>query len=402
MKKRLFVILFTITTAAVAFSVDFGLVAGGEGGYAEALSPEGFSATGTLSPWFSALLTEKADLYVSGKMTLSYDENRGLEPFLFEAERTELNLRPVSALYLTLGRQRFGDPAALIASGFFDGLSGGVKFGICRLSLGAFYTGLLYKETAKIIMTAGDFERYQKPLDFPDLEGYFASRRLLVALTGEFPDLTPRTSLAVQGLAQFDLNGGADTLDTYYLELRYGAEPVDSLHLNLGGIGELFRESGGMRWSAAAFGGLDWEAPGTLADLVSAEIRWTGGKGAAGMRAFKPVSGKQGGRIFEAGMGALMSAGLSYRTRLPAGFSAEAGTTYFIRTDLETLGDGGLDGRSESRLLGGEVYGSLVWGPDAALRISAGGGAFFPQWGGAFVEGAPVRWKATLGVILSL
>jgi hypothetical protein len=120
------------------------------------------------------------------------------------------------------------------------------------------------------------------------------------------------------------------------------------------------------------------------------------------MRAFKPLSGNQAGRIFNAGTEALMSIALAYRTRLPAGFSVEAGGTYFIRTDLETLGDGALDGTSESRLLGGELYGSVVWGLDAALRISAGGGAFFPQWGGAFVEDAPLWWKANLGVILSL
>jgi hypothetical protein len=75
---------------------------------------------------------------------------------------------------------------------------------------------------------------------------------------------------------------------------------------------------------------------------------------------------------------------------------------YFIRTDLETLGDADLDAGSESRLLGGELHGSLMWAPDAALMLNLGAGAFFPGWGGAFQGDAPIRWKVNLGLICSL
>jgi hypothetical protein len=69
---------------------------------------------------------------------------------------------------------------------------------------------------------------------------------------------------------------------------------------------------------------------------------------------------------------------------------------------LETLGDLELDGSSTSRLLGGEVYGFLIWAPDPAFRLSAGGGAFFPGWGGAYRGGAAVKLKADVGLIVSL
>jgi hypothetical protein len=347
-------------------------------------------------------MSEKANLYISGKMTFKYDETQGVEPFLFEPERTELNLHPASVVYLTLGRQRFGDAAALIASGLFDGVDGSLNLGAFRLSLGAFYTGLLYKETANIIMTAGDLARYGKPLDSPNLEGYFASRRILLALRGQFPDLTPRTSLDLQGLAQFDLNDGPDTLNTQYLELCFAAELADPLHINLGGIGELAQSAGDLWWSTAAFAGLDWEVPGALTDLFSATFRWTGANVDTKLRAFMPLSGKNAGRIFNAGIAALMSAALSYQARPANSFSLDMGGAYFIRTDFVTLQDAALDGTSESRLLGAELYASLVWAPDAALRFSAGGGAFFPGWGGAFAKNTPVRWKANLGLLLSL
>jgi hypothetical protein len=144
----------------------------------------------------------------------------------------------------------------------------------------------------------------------------------------------------------------------------------------------------------AAFAGADWELPGTLGDLLSAEFLWTSGRSGEKVSAFTPVSAKEAGRVFDAGLGALLRAALSYQARLLTGFSLEAGTAYFVRTDLETLGDSGMDSDSTSRLLGGELYGALVWAPDPAIRLSAGGGAYLKE--------APKKWKANLGLIVSL
>jgi hypothetical protein len=401
--KRLLYIILTLCTAGAPFCADFGLVLGADGEYSGALSPEGFSAGITASPWFSAAPAENIGIYLSGKMTFSYEE--GGEPpaaYFFELERTELKLRPAPGLYLSLGRRPFGDPGGLIASGLFDGLDGGINLGAGRISLGAYYTGLLYKERAEILMTPGDLERYKKPLDSGGLSGYFASRRALFALTGEFPDIRGRMGLSVQALAQFDLNGDAESLHTQYLELRFEAEPLDPLHLSFGGVGELAEGPEGAWGSAAVFAGADWELPGSPADLLSAGFLWTGGRISSGFRAFRPVNGGNAGRIFDGGTGALMRFTLSYRARPARSFSVEAGAGYFIRTDLETLTDAGLDGASGSRLLGGEVYAALVWAPDPAFRFSAGGGAFFPGWGGAYRSGTPVKWKANLGLLASL
>jgi hypothetical protein len=397
------VFLYFFLSAAV-FAVDYGIILGAEGGYNSAVTPEGLSAAGSLSPWFSAVLTERVDVYMSGKMTYRYEEKR--EPagfFVFEPERAEINLRPLSAVHITLGRQWFHDSAGLAASGLFDGAGGRVNLGLCSLSLGVYYTGLLYKETAKILMTPGDLREYEKPLD--GWGTYFASRRVLLTLAGEFPDLTRTTSLSVEGLAQFDVNEAAgfpEKLNTQYLEARFTAELLDPLFVIAGGIGEFAQWAEERQGSLALFAEADWEIPGALADMLSAEFLWTSGRVSGGMCAYMPVSGVQPGRIFDAGLGALMKGGLSYQARPHPVFSGEAGAAYFVRTDLETLGDGELDGASDSRLLGGEVYGSVVWAPDPAFRFNAGGGAFFPGWGGAFREGTPVRWKINLGLLMSL
>jgi hypothetical protein len=398
MKKTISIILMFVTAAA--FAADFGLVLGADGEYTGAINPEGFSLGSYAAPWVSVVLNEKIDFYASGKASYDYAEE-GEPPgdFFFELERTELNWRPASSLFLTLGRQRFRDSLGIAVSGLFDGAGGGVDLGAGRLSLGAFYTGLVYKESAKIIMTPGDLEDYGTGTG---PAGYFASRRVLLALTGEFPGLTPRTALTVQGLAQFDVNARSDTLNTYYLETRFTAEPLEPLHFEAGVLGELLQGADEIQGSAAGTLGVDWELPGALSDLLSAKFLWTSGRNSDKAGAFVPVGGVSAGVIFDPGFRALASAGLSYRVRPLAVFFAEAGAAYFIRTDLESLRDTEMDGDSDSRLLGGEVYGSLVWAPDPALRFNMGGGAFFPGWGGALLAGAPVRWKLNLGLIMSL
>ncbi|MDR1024812.1 MAG: hypothetical protein LBL56_03730 [Treponema sp.] len=393
------VMLLFFTTAA--FAVDFGLVLGADGEYTGAAEGEGFSLTAYASPWVSAAWDEGLSFHVSGKLAYEYKENR--EPagnYFFELERTEFNLRPASSLYISLGRRRFQDALGMVASGLFDGAGGDVQFGVGRLSLGVFYTGLLYKESAKILMSAEDLREYEKPL--AGVEGYFATRRVVAALTGEFPDLLSGIGLTAQGLAQFDVNGRAEALYTQYLELRCTAELGAALYVEAGALGELVQGTGGIQGSAAGKAMLDWEVPGALNDLLSAKFLWTSGSIGGGMCAYIPVGGLSAGGVFDPGLRAIMNAALSYRARPLGGISAGAGAGYFIRTDLESLGDGELDAASESRLLGGELTGSLLWAPDPALMVNVGGGAFFPGWGGAFREGAPVRWKVNLQVIVSL
>jgi hypothetical protein len=402
MKKSIAGLIPLFFTAA-AFAADFGLVLGAEGEYTGAINPEGFSVSAYASPWVSVVWNEKLNVHASGKLAYDYAE-KGDPPasYFFEPERIELNWRPASLLSVTLGRQRFRDTLGLAVSGLFDGAGGSVNFGGGILSLGAYYTGLVYKESAKIIMTSHDLQNYEKPLDAEGLAGYFASRRALLALTAEFPSLTRRAALTLQGLAQFDLNDTPDPLNTCYLEAHFTAEPLEPLHLDAGLLGEFLWGADKVQGSAAVSAGADWEVPGLLPDLLSAKFLWTSGRTGDTVSAFVPVGGVSGGRIFDPGPRALMSAGLSYQARPLAGLSAGAGAAYFIRTDLGTLGDKDLDGASDSRPLGGEVYGSLIWAPDPAFRLNVEGGAFFPGWGGAFREGAPPRWRVNAGLIVSL
>jgi hypothetical protein len=412
-KKILFVsaLLFRALLQAAAF--DFGLVTGqtGEWGNAAPADKSGeWTYTGTYSPWVSSELGRTANLYLSAKVSTVYEKGAWKPekpPVLAEPGRSEFSWRPSTRLAFEAGRLRVSDPSGFIAAGLFDGLRGSVAAGKARLSLGAFYTGLLYKESAKIVMTSADAERYGRPFDYGDMDSYFASRRVLVSATGEFGDLTPRSSLVIGGLAQFDLNpcfGSADaSLHTQYLTARYRFMLLPALALTGTGVAGLAENRGeGLYGHFAAACALDWEVPGSLQDMLQAEIRFAGGEGNSGDKfvAFAPITATAQGQVFTPKLSGLMIAKGTYTARFRRSVSATLEGTYFVRTDGETLSGEGY-GPSSSRLLGGEVYGSAVWAPKSDVMVQAGGGAFFPQTGDVFDSDAPVQWKLRAGVVLS-
>jgi hypothetical protein len=385
------------------FPEDFGLVINASPEYRGNVLPGEFAFTGSLSPWISGNIRRGLFYYASFSASMDYADDRFESPPFFELGRTELNWRPYSALLLTAGRQYFKDDAEMAVSGLFDGISVSSGFSWGRLSARAFYTGLLYKESAGIIMTNTDFENYHKPLDYSDPESYFASRRMLAAIGAEFPDLTRRSMLNLDLLAQFDLNGTADNLHGQYFLGRYTFWPVETLALNIAGGAALTEVEGAdTQISFAGSAGYDWEVSKTFADMLSMEFRYASGVINGTIGPFRPLSGISQGVVITPKLSGIGTAKVSYTVRFHRSFTAAAGFAYFLRTDEETFQDADLDPASESRLLGGEVYGSAVWSPDQLIRLTVEGGVFFPGMGGAFRSDAPLGWKISGGIILSL
>jgi hypothetical protein len=140
----------------------------------------------------------------------------------------------------------------------------------------------------------------------------------------------------------------------------------------------------------------DWEVPGALRDMLQGEIRWSNGV-VNNRPAFTPVSGIVQGQVFRPALSSLMTIKGKYITRFHENFSASAEVNYFIRT-----GEAAQAGASLSRLLGGELYGSLAWAPVSDLRATLGGGFFFPGPGTVFTSNASLRWKISVGLLVSL
>jgi hypothetical protein len=412
--KRLFALLFFCAALPLS-ALDYGLAIQQAPEYNN-LGAKDFGEwhyTGAYTPWLSTELGLNARFYLSAKLSMEYKDG-GLKPeneyFLAELGRVEFAWRPAPTVYLEAGRLQFADPTGFIATGLFDGAQGSVVIGKARLSAGAFYTGLLYKESARILMTTGDAAAYIVPFGYTVKDSYFASRRMLLYAGGEFSDLTPRTSLTVHTLAQFDVNPasitGDELLHTQYLSAKFAVRPLEALTITgTGVLGVAENRSGGQKEGPtahfAASGGLDWEVPGTLLDLAHGEVRWSSGNAAeAPVRAFAPITALGQGEVFTPKLAGLATLTGKYSARVHRTVSVSGSGTYFFRTDGDTLI--GVDyPASDSRMVGGELYGTILWAPASDLMLTLGGGAFLPKTGNVFDDSTPVRWRFATGIVFS-
>jgi hypothetical protein len=405
MKHRFFVIIILLTAVSGIFAVDWGgliseqFEADGSGGETE------LSSKTTLAPWFSIPLGDRGDVFFSAGISADWRRNeRETTRYVPELFRLELSYRPVSPLTVKAGRISYEDPSRFTAKGYFDGISAAVDLGAVRLGGGFYYTGFLYKDTANIKKTPGDPVDYGAELDYGGFPGsfadtYFAPRRLLGAVQGEFPGfITPRGTLHAGILAQFDLSGAPDKLYSQYLLLRYALNLPKGFDLGLAGAAELLEVARETELAFASSVEAGWTPPTALADRLFLAYRWASGTGPS-TAAYFPVIVEAQGRVLKPEFSGIMTLRGGYQARLLPSVSAELDIRYFLRTDSSAFSDADLSG--DSYFLGGEVFASVLWVPVSDLSFNLGGGAFFPQTGTAFRDGAPVRWLFSLKAIFS-
>ncbi|MDR2185469.1 MAG: hypothetical protein LBO80_07375 [Treponema sp.] len=369
-----------------AFGVDFGVTLDQRLEY----NQDGQLYTGSTGPWLSAGISEKVQFYLSGNIAINYAQKAWDKPLpLPELSRLELNYRPESQTLIKAGRFVFNDSSGMIASGAFDGLYGEMQTTLGRVSAGLWYTGLLYRETAKIIMTGSDSIDYSAPWD--GIDTYFAPRRLLADIRWDIPGiLGPLNVLTLEGLAQFDLSDHEDTLHSQYLEVQYAIVPVPGLQVSLGGIMEVLEDGAGeygIAFAALAETGI--RLPGLISHRLFLGGNFSSGNRNDRLIAFVPLSGHPAGSLFTQTMSSLGRIHLGYKARLHETLSLDTGVRCFMRTGSEAL------------FYGGEIYASLLWAPLDDIAVTLGGGAFFPRRGNVFDSGTdPVR-KIVAGIVLS-
>jgi hypothetical protein len=394
--------------AAPAGALDFGLAFTQEMKTSNEVSgPGAFFYTPVLSPWFSAPLGKGFSLYLSGSLGFGYTANFGEDSApqdrgaLPELGLSELAWRVSPSLYFRLGRQRFQDPSGLVAAGLFDGLNAGFSAAGSRFSLGAFYTGLLYKNTADIVMTRRDKQDYEEPFH---LGGeYAASRRALASFSWERPGLGRGSSLALGLLGQFDLNGDEDWLHSQYLSARYGLRLPAGLELQADaalGLGE-------SPDLAVFFGtglGLTWTPPGLQGDRLNIRCLYSSPSWGGRLGSFIPVSSVPQGQVFSPSLTGISVIRFAYTLRVRQALALTGEASYFIRTDTSSFQDSRAPEnlKMEGYFLGGECYGTALWTPLPDLALAFGGGVFFPHLGNAFMDKTDLRWKAAMALILSL
>jgi hypothetical protein len=293
----------------------------------------------------------------------------------------------------------YRDPSLLAAKGRFDGADVSWDSGALRLSLGGYYTGFLYRDTANISVSPGDPVDYAAPLDYGDFaDTYFAPRRALASLQIEYPGLVfTRGTLSAGILSQFDLSDAPEKFNTQYALLRYQLALPGGFDAAAAGAASLaLPGTGDAAFAASLEAG--WMLPGALTDRLSLGVRWASGEGPS-TAAYIPVTGEAQGTVLKPELSGLMVLSAGYDARFVSSFSAGLKGRYFIRTDSLTFSDPHLKG--DSRLLGLELSLALVWAPFSDLSFNLGGGIFLPETGEALKD-APAYRKLTLGAIFSL
>lgn len=351
-----------------------------------------FSNRVIFTPWVSALFGSNLSLYLSGNLTLKNNSDTGFR-FIPEPDYSAIGFNSGTGFALEAGRLRYADPVGCVAAGLFDGLNMALNTRRARFSLGAFYTGLLYKESADVVMSADDLA------DYIDDDVWFAPRRTLLAVRGDV-FAGGRGSLTAGGLAQFDLRDSG-RLNSQYALAKIQAAPARGFDAEAGGVFGFVEAAGEELAYCAAFSvNAGCALPTPWSDRLALGLWWFSGAIDETVGPFLPVTVMTLGSAFSPRQSALMLPRLVYTGRLHKTLSLEVRALYFMRTDTETLRDPGLEFISDSYLLGGEFYAMLLWVPFSDISFTLGAGAFLPGLGDA-LDSSETRFHATAGIVLS-
>ena len=402
MNRRIILLVFLLTLPLLSRAFDFGLVVDQGTEYGGSGYDGSFAYSLNLSPWFSFLLDEKCDIYISAGLETTY---RDKWIFMPELLRTEFSFYPGN-LEIKAGRMYHSTPLGFVARGLFDGARVLLYSGAGTFSVGAWYTGLLYKKRADIAMTPGEKTAYAEEVYFDYLsDTYFAPRRFVWALGWEHLSLGTEVPLQVRLslLGQCDLTGEDEKLHSQYATAKVSL-PVNMFSFDLGGCVELIQDEGDVGTAFAAELEAAVVLPTALQSRLSLLARYSTG-GLAGDRrvvAFRPLTTETQGEILQTELSGITTVSLDYISRLHNTFSAGLTSSYFIRNDLKTYwGYPVSSGTVDGYFLGNEFFARLLWSPFSDIHVNLGGGMFLPSMGNADSK-ADVKWRVELKLVLSL
>ena len=380
-------------------ALDFGLITNQYAGlYNQADGESIFEYKGDISPRFSGLIGDSGEFLISAGLTIGVKEEFYFVPELL---RTEINFR-FGGSSLKAGRVYYSDPLGFIAGGLFDGVQFSHNSPAGIFSVGAWYTGLLYKETAYITMTDNDEDIYEAEIDYGDFANtYFAPARLLASLDWEHPSIAGLFSLKTALTAQIDLTDADVKLHTQYFTVK-ASLPAKSLLFEIGGSLEAL-QTDDSKFTMAFAGdfGVFWTLPSDFHSRLSFTGHIAGGGVDDFIGAFVPVSTKIYGGVFQPKLSALSILTLNYTARLNQTTGAGLSASCFVRNDLGTFIDYPVSKDSEGYFLGTEIFARIIWSPVSDLQFNIGGGAFLPSIGDAGPE-EKALWRAEITMVLAL
>jgi len=395
-KRILLLSALLLLSAAFVFSIDYGLLADQELELTNHVS----SYTPAITPWFS-WDSERMSVYVSSIFTLKYysydsemaDSSGWVKPVLRpELSYCAMKYRIDQKYSLEAGRIEYTDVMGFTATELFDGLRFKALTPVGTINAGTFYTGFLYKETAEILMTTHDTYQYARAWN-GDFDSYAASRRAFTAVRWDMP-IGEDYTLSAESLFQFDLNNTDDILHSQYGEVQMVLCLPNMPELTAGLLFEAMEYKD--RDFTVALGALArarMDVPGPLKDQLSAAIKLSSGWGNDTFTAVIPISARAQGMVFSETISGLASFSTDYTVRILDSLLAGGSLRYFARTYNEPA--------SKGYLYGGEAWASVAWQPYDDIRLTLGGGAFFPGLGNIYPDGTDLMWKVIVGLSLS-
>jgi hypothetical protein len=322
-------------------------------------------------PYVNAFFSDNLSLFFAFSFTNR--NNTGGWSVIPEARRAEFFFAPARAFFLKAGRFSYTDATAFIADGIFDGISGSLLFAKARVTASAFYTGLLYKETAKILMSAQD------RADYEDAGNYYAPKKAFGALEITVQDLfNYRASFTFEALGILDL-AKEGAVNTHYFSINALLAPCSFLRFDVRQVTGLTWKEGERTFQSALSLKLDafpeWSP---FEDTVSFRYSWSSGPGDTEFSRFLPLTQREQGAVFTPYFSNLSTAGLSYAVKSARLLQAELRFTAFFRTSFEVpLIE--TEDKTGASALGQEIYASIAWKALSDLSFSAGFGVFFPN-----------------------
>ena len=420
-KTPLVLLLLALLPCLSLGAVDFGIVLDqrvGYGGYS-GLENNHVDYSGSIISRFSVLLGTIGSFYISAGAGADFP-SEAWQPksklmVVPELLRTEVSLNFGNG-NLLFGRMYYSDPLGFIADGLFDGIQFSYESAMGTLSVGAWYTGLLYKKRANIAMTIEEVQFHRGDADYTQFaDTYFAPRRLVSAVGWAHPSLGERIRLKLALLGQFDLpddrmnqfvlfGNEAGRLHSQYLALKLTI-PAGVFVFDLGGCFEFLQFSGSGEGTTgiAMAGDLGISLVPTMGSQLSLLGRYSSGRADdndSRLYAFGPLTAVQQGNIFREKLSGLSMISLDFFARLHQMIAVNLNAACFMRSDLGTY-SGYLATGEKTYFLGTEVSGRLFWSLLSDVQFTIGGGAFLPLLGNV-ARDANMLWRVEFNFILSV
>jgi hypothetical protein len=358
-------------------------------------------------PYVLFYLGDNAEMYMSVRFSLGR-EKIGQEGnyfyYLPEITRTELSLRKGN-WKINAGRIYQADPLGFITTGLFDGIRFTHISTDGNISIGTYYTGLLYKKSANVAMTAEEQVHYDSPHDYSIdniYDTYFAPRHVLLSFDYEHPSFLEKLHLKAAITEQMDFSKMEEKYHSQYFTLK-ASLPYKNFTFEFGVSLEMALSilEGNVNYSNAfAFdSGIYWMVPTKFLSRLSFIWRY-GGQEDHGV--FIPVTNKFYGNILKARLPGISVFSIDYATQLIHGLRTSLSLMYFTRNDLWTYAGYPVDiQNNEGKFLGPEIFTRVIWNPFSDLQVNFGGGIFMPYLGNVNRE-AENRWYVEISVAFNI